>query len=139
MLTENQMKAIRLYFEGKMTVQEIAEACGYKNRRSIYDLLERPEAKEYIEKLANESLKESLHIMRINSKNLTKELLKIAQGDVKNRQLVYAQLTALNSLLEKSGLTAKNTVVIESKNSNDEQEYNELLDMLKKEEDSNEE
>lgn len=131
MLTENQMKAIRLYFEGKMTVQEIAEACGYKNRRSVYDLLEKPEAQEYIEKLSQEGIKEALQIMQINSKKLAKELLRIAEGDVKNRQLVYAQLQALNSLLEKAGLSAKNTVVIENKKNNDDQDYNELLDMLK--------
>jgi predicted DNA-binding protein YlxM (UPF0122 family) len=139
MLTENQMKAIRLYFEGKMTVQEIAEACGYKNRRSVYDLLEKPEAQEYIEKLSQEGIKEALQIMQINSKKLAKELLRIAEGDVKNRQLVYAQLQALNSLLEKAGLSAKNTVVIENKKNNDDQDYNDLLDMLKKENSSKEE
>jgi predicted DNA-binding protein YlxM (UPF0122 family) len=139
MLTEKQMKAIRLYFEGKMTVQEIAEAVGYKHRSSIYELLQKPEAQEYIEKLSQEGIKEALHIMQINSKKLAKELLRIAEGDVKNRHLVYAQLQALNSLLEKAGLSAKNTVVIENKKSNDDQDYNELLDMLKKEEGSKEE
>ena len=53
-----------------------------------------------------------------------------AEGDVKNRHLVYAQLQALNSLLEKAGLSAKNTVVIENKKSNEEQEFNELINML---------
>jgi predicted DNA-binding protein YlxM (UPF0122 family) len=139
MLKENQMKAIRLYFEGKMTVEEIARECGYKDRKSIYDILKKPEAQEYIEKLSQEGVREALHIMQINSKKLAKELLRIAEGDVKNRHLVYAQLQALNSLLEKAGLSAKNTVVIENKKSNDDQDYNELLDMLKKEEGSKEE
>lgn len=139
MLTEKQMQAIRLYFEGKMTVQQICDTVGYKHRSSIYELLQKPEAQEYIQKLSEEGVREALQIMQINSKKLAKELLRIAEGDVKNRNLVYAQLQALNSLLEKAGLSAKNTVVIESKKSNDDQDYNELLDMLKKEEGSKEE
>lgn len=142
MLNEKQMKAIRLYFEGKMTVRQICDAVGYKHRSSFYDLLKKPEAQEYIQKLAEEGLREALQIMQINSKKLAKELLRIAEGDVKNRHLVYAQLQALNSLLEKAGLSAKNTVIIENKKSNEEQEFNELLDMLNedgKKENENEE
>jgi predicted DNA-binding protein YlxM (UPF0122 family) len=130
MLKENQMKAIRLYFEGKKTVQEIAEECGYSDRRTIYDLLKRPEAQEYIEQLANEALKDSLRMMQMNSKKLVRELLRIAEGDVKDKQLVYAQLQALNSLLQRGGLSAKNTVVIEE-NKSSEEDYNDLIAMLK--------
>ena len=142
MLTEKQMQAIRLYFEGKMTVQQICDTVGYKHRSSIYELLQKPEAQEYIQKLSEEGVREALQIMQINSKKLAKELLRIAEGDVKNRNLVYAQLQALNSLLEKAGLSAKNTVVIENKKSNEEQEFNELINMLNgdgKKENENEE
>jgi hypothetical protein len=50
---------------------------------------------------------------------------------------VYAQLNALTNALEKAGLNQKTLVIEESKN--DDQDYNELLDMLKKEEGSKEE
>jgi predicted DNA-binding protein YlxM (UPF0122 family) len=132
MLKENQMKAIRLYYEGKLTVQEIADQCGYKDRASIYDQLKKPEAKDYIKQLASDSLEESLDIFRINAKRLSKKLVEVADGDVNNQKVIYAQLQALNSVLEKAGLTTKNTVVIEKDNKNDESDYNELMDMLDK-------
>jgi predicted DNA-binding protein YlxM (UPF0122 family) len=129
MLKENQLKAIEMYFEGTHTMQEIADACEYKNRRSVYDLLERPEVKEYIERLAQESLDEALNSFRIASKKLSKKIISIANGEIGNTKTVYAQLQALNSVLEKAGLTAKNTFVIENKKGNDE-DHNDLMEML---------
>jgi predicted DNA-binding protein YlxM (UPF0122 family) len=134
MLKENHRKAIEMYFEGKYTMQEIADECGYADRSSIYDILKKPEAKEYIEELSQESLKDALNTFRINSKALSKEIVKIANGEVKHPKHVYAQLQALNSVLEKAGLTTKNTVVIEKDNKNNDSDYNELMDMLKNKE-----
>ncbi|MBE2914752.1 hypothetical protein HPJ92_01810 [Anoxybacillus flavithermus] len=137
MLNEREIKALRLYYEGQMTVQEIAEACGWKNRASVYDLLKKKEAQDYIDQLEKESLKEALRILRINSKELSKIIVDIARGNIKNTKTVYAQLNALTNALEKAGLNQKTLVIEESKN--DDQDYNELLDMLKKEEGSKEE
>jgi predicted DNA-binding protein YlxM (UPF0122 family) len=130
MLKENQLKAIRMYYEGMHTVKQIAEECGYKDRSSIYDLLKKPEAQEYIDSLANDSLKDALNTFKVSSKKLSKEIVKIANGEVKNVKHVYAQLQALNSVLEKAGLNSK-TLIIDDKKSNDD-DYNELMDMLNK-------
>lgn len=131
MLRDNQKKAIELYYEGKLTVQEIAEECGYKNRASVYDLLRKQEAQDYIKQLAQEGLEESLDAFRINSKRLAKRLIQVANGDIENSKTIYAQLQALNSVLEKAGLTTKNTVVIENDKGNSDEDYNELMDMMK--------
>lgn len=137
MLNEREMKAIQLYYQGGMTVEEIAHECGYKNRSSIYKLLKREDAQEYIDMLAQESLKEALRTLRINSRDLSKIIVDIARGNIKNTKTVYAQLNALTNALEKAGLNQK-TLVIEESN-NDDQDYNELMDMLKNEEGSKEE
>jgi predicted DNA-binding protein YlxM (UPF0122 family) len=129
MLKENQLKAIRMYYEGLHTVQQIADECGYADRSSIYDLLKKPEAQEYIDQLANDSLKDALNTFKVSSKKLSKEIVKIANGDIKNVKHVYAQLQALNSVLEKAGINSK-TLIIEDNKSNDE-DYNELMQMLK--------
>lgn len=136
MLKENQIKAIEMYYSGMHTVQEIADECGYADRKSIYDVLKKPEAQEYIDQLAQDCLKDALNTFRVSTKALSKEIVKIANGEVKHPKHVYAQLQALNSVIEKAGLTAKNTVVIEDNKKQSDQDYNELLEMLeqKKEE-----
>lgn len=131
MLNEREMKALQLYYQGGMTVEEIAHECGYQNRSSIYKLLKRPDAQEYVDMLAQESLKEALRTLRINSRELSKIIVDIARGNIKNTKTVYAQLNALTNALEKAGLNQKTLIIEESKN--DETEYNELLEMLKKE------
>lgn len=136
MLNEREQKAIQLYYEGRMKVDDIAHECGYANRSSIYQLLKKPEAQEYIDKLANESVKEAVRTLKINTKDLSKAIVEIGRGNIKDVKHVYAQLQALNSILEKSGISSKNTLVIEDNKSSDE-DYNELMEMLqqKKEED----
>lgn len=135
MLKDNHKKAIEMYYEGKKTVQEIAEECGYKNRASIYDLLKRQESQEYIDFLANEAVKEAVRTLKINTKDLSKAIVEIGRGNITNVKHVYAQLQALNSILEKSGISSKNTLVIEDNKQSDD-DYNELMEMLetKKEE-----
>ncbi|ARK30781.1 helix-turn-helix domain-containing protein [Halalkalibacter krulwichiae] len=129
MLKDNQLKAIRMYYEGMHTVQQIAEECGYADRKSIYNLLKKPEAQEYIDSLATESLHDALNTFKVSSKKLSKELVKMANGEIKDNKTVYARLQAIQSILEKAGLNSK-TLIIEDKKSNDE-DYNELMDMLK--------
>lgn len=129
MLDEREMKAIQLYYQGGKSVEEIAHECGWKNRSSIYKLLKRQEAQEYIDQLANESLKEALRTLRINSRELSKVIVDIAKGNISNTKTVYAQLNALQNVLEKAGLNSK-TLIIEENKANDE-DYNELLEMLK--------
>ncbi|WP_100408450.1 hypothetical protein [Bacillus solitudinis] len=130
MLKDNQLKAIRMYYEGMHTVQQIAQECGYADRKSIYEILKKPEAQEYIDSLANESLKDALNTFKVSSKKLSKEVVKIANGEIKDSKTVYARLQAIQSILEKAGLNSK-TLIIEDKKSND-QDYNELMDMLQK-------
>jgi predicted DNA-binding protein YlxM (UPF0122 family) len=130
MLTEREMKAIKLYFEGRMTVEDIAHECGWENRSSIYKLLNRQEAQDYKVMLEHETVKEALTMLRMNSKRLTKKLLDIADGDIENEKTVYAMLNATNSGLEKAGLTAKNTIVLEDGKKSNDQDYNELMEML---------
>ncbi|MEC1726931.1 hypothetical protein P9E34_19670 [Schinkia azotoformans] len=136
MLTERDMKAIQLYYEGRMTVQQIADECGWNSRKSVYNLLSKQEAQEYRQYIESESIKDAITMLRMNSKRMAKKLIDIADGEIKNDKTVYAELQATNSGLEKSGITAKNTVIIEDNKNNNDQDYNELLEMLeqKKEE-----
>ncbi|WP_158735140.1 hypothetical protein [Alteribacillus sp. YIM 98480] len=134
MLKESHKEMIEMYYSGMYTAKEITDKYGYADRKSLYDVLKKPEAKEYIEELSNESLKDALHTFKVSSKALSKNMLKIANGEIEDTKKVYAQLQALNSILEKAGLNSK-TLVIEDKKSNDD-DYNELMDMLdSKEED----
>lgn len=130
MLNEREQKAIQLYYEGRMKVEDVAHECGYSGRSAIYKLLKRSEAQEYRNMLEAETVKQALTMLRMNSKRLTKKLIDIADGNINNEKTVYAELNATNSGLEKAGLTAKNTIVLEDKKSSDE-DYNELMEMLK--------
>lgn len=130
MLTEKEMKAIKLYFEGRTKVMDICAECGYKSKTSLYELLKKPEAQEYRNQLEAETVKQALTMLRMNSKRLTKKLIDIADGQIDNEKTIYAELNATNSGLEKAGLTAKNTIVLEDNKSNDD-DYNELMEMLK--------
>lgn len=130
MLNEREQKVIQLYYEGKKTVTEIANECGYANRSSVYQILKKQEAQEYIDYLANESVKEAVRTLKINTKDLSKAIVEIGRGNIKDVKHVYAQLQALNSILEKSGISSKNTIVLEDNKSSDE-DYNELMEMLK--------
>ncbi|MEC1768294.1 hypothetical protein [Schinkia azotoformans] len=136
MLDEREQKAIQLYYAGEMQVEDIAKECGWANRSSIYKLLKREEAQEYIDMLAKESVKEAVRTLKISTKELSKAIVEIGKGNITNTKHVYAQLQALNSILEKSGITSKTTIAIEDNKSNSDQDYNELLEMLeqKKEE-----
>ncbi|WP_226087472.1 terminase gpP N-terminus-related DNA-binding protein [Mesobacillus sp. S13] len=137
MLTEREMKAIKLYFEGRMTVDQIAKECGWENRSSVYKLLNREEAQNYKNMLEAETVKEALTMLRMNSKRLTKKLIDIADGNIENVKTVYAELNATNSGLEKAGLTAKNTIVLEDGKKSSDEDYNELVDMLKQQKEEN--
>lgn len=129
MLTEREMEMLTDYFKGEKTVTEIAHDHGYSNRSSLYKLLKNEEAQEYINKLSDETMKNSLRLLKMNSRDLSKSLLDIAKGNITDVKMVYAQLQAINSALEKAGMNSK-TIVFEDKNSNDD-DYNELMDLLK--------
>ena len=130
MLDEREQKAIQLYYSGEMKVEDIAKECGWANRSSVYHLLKREEAQEYIDMLANESVKEAVRTLKISTKDLSKAIVEIGKGNITNTKHVYAQLQALNSILEKSGITSKTTIAIEDNKNNSDQDYNELLEML---------
>lgn len=110
MLNDRERKAIQLCLEGNLSKQEIAEECGWKSRQSIYQLLDKEEAKEYMEKVAEKSVSEAVAILKANSNEAARNLVKIASGNIdnENKQTVYALLQAINSVLEKSGLSSKN-------------------------------
>ncbi|MBD8004544.1 hypothetical protein [Bacillus norwichensis] len=129
MLTEREMQMLTDYFRGEKTVTEIANDHGYANRSSLYKLLENEEAQDYINKLTDQTMKNALRLLKMNSRDLSKSLLDIAKGNIADVKKVYAQLQAINSALEKAGMNSK-TIVFEDKNSNDD-DYNELMDMLK--------
>lgn len=117
-LKDYEVKAIRLYLEGQHTMQEVAELCGWKDRSSVYDLLKKEEAKRVMEEIANESVREAISILKQHSKDAARQLIKIAKGEIDdaNKQTVYAVLQAINSVLEKSGLTTKNIVLDDRRN-----------------------
>ncbi len=131
MLTEREMGILKDYFKGEKTVTEIVNDHGYADRSSLYKLLKKDEAQDYINKLTDETLKDSLRVLKMNSRGLSKALLNIAKGNIKDVKQVYAQLQAINSALEKAGLNSKTTLVVEDKKSNDD-DYNDLMDLLKK-------
>lgn len=117
-LKPNEIKAIQLYLEGELTAQQIAEECGYANRSSLYKILEKPEAQEVMKRIANESVEKAIAILKANSMVAARNLVKIASGNIKaeDKQTVYALLQAINSVLEKSGLSSKNiTLTTEEK------------------------
>lgn len=131
MLKENQIKALRMYIEGTYTMQQIAEACGYVSRQSIYDLLKKQEAQELLQEWAEDALKQAKLILQNNATRMAKELVKIGAGQFKDQQKVYAQLQAINSVLEKIGFTSKNAANITTDETENQQEKNQLLEMLK--------
>lgn len=121
-LKEHEIKAIRLYMENNglsdkgLTSQQIAESCGWKHRSSLYDLLKRPEAKELMEEIATEATRDAINILKSNSRDAAKNLLKIARGEVdeKNKAYIYAVLNAITSVLNMSGITSKNIIQLEN-------------------------
>lgn len=110
MLKPNEIKAIQLYLESELTAQQIAEECGYKNRSSLYKILEKEEAKEMMKRISEESVQNAVSILKSNSSQVAKRLVEIAKGTDKDldKQTIYATLNAINSILEKSGLSSKN-------------------------------
>ncbi|MSU01393.1 hypothetical protein [Tissierella pigra] len=109
-LSDKERKAIELVLEGRLNRSEIAEECGYANRSSIYKILQKEEAKEYMQQIAERSVSEAVAILKANANEAARNLVKIASGDIKaeDKQTVYALLQAINSVLEKSGLSSKN-------------------------------
>lgn len=126
MLTEKQIKVITLYLEGELTAQEIAEAAGYKNRQSVYDTLKREDAKEYMEKIANEAVGEAIAILKAASRKAARKLVDISEGKVEDSKAIYAILNAVNSILEKSGLNTKNIVLEDRKSDKDKLDSSDL-------------
>ena len=115
-LSDKERKAIELVLEGKLNRNEIADECGYSNRSSIYKILQKDGAKEYMEKIAERSVSEAVSILKANANDAARSLVKIASGNIKaeDKQTVYALLQAINSVLEKSGLSSKN-ITLEDK------------------------
>lgn len=113
-LSDKERRTIELVLEGKLNRTEICEEVGYKNRSSVYKILQKDGAKEYMQKIAERSVSEAVAILKANSNEAARNLVKIASGDIKaeDKQTVYALLQAINSVLEKSGLTTKNVTNI---------------------------
>ena len=109
-LKAKEIRAIQLYLESDLTAQQIAEECGYANRSSLYKILEKDAAKEMMKKIAEESVQNAVNILKSNTSQVAKRLIEIAKGTDKDidKQTIYATLSAINSILEKSGLSSKN-------------------------------
>lgn len=120
-LSDKERKAIELVLEGRLNRSEIAEECGYANRSSIYKILQKEEAKEYMQQIAERSVSEAVAILKANANEAARNLVKIASGDIKaeDKQTVYALLQAINSVLEKSGLSSKNITLTDNREKED--------------------
>lgn len=129
-LKDKEIKAIKLWLQGDMTVQEIADECGYNHRKSIYHILNKEEGKEMLEYLANESVREALSILKGGSKDAAKKLIEIARSGKADTKQLYAQLGAINSILEKSGLNTKNIVLENKENKQEKVSVEELEEMF---------
>ena len=116
-LSDREREVIKLVLEGSLTKNEIAEKVGYANRSSIYKILEKPEAQEYMQLLADRAVGEAVAILKANANEAARNLVKIASGNIddENKQTVYALLQAINSVLEKSGLSSKNITLTDSR------------------------
>lgn len=146
-LKEHEIKAIRLYLENNgltngMTIQEIAEECGWKDRSSVYDLLRKPQAQELMEEMANESVKDAILILKQNSREAAKGLVKLANGEVdeKNKAHIYAISNAITSVLNMSGITSKNIIQLENntnKNNVTEEDILASIERVDKEDEEN--
>ena len=122
------------YYIGEKKVDDIIKEYGYKDRSSLYKKLKKPEYQEFINTLTEQSLKDSIRLLRMHTRPLAKELVKIAKGDIKNEKQVFAQLQGINSALEKAGMNSK-TIVLEDNTGNKDEDFNELMDMLNKKKD----
>ncbi|MEY8417065.1 hypothetical protein AAK964_12245 [Tissierella praeacuta] len=109
-LSDKERQVIQEVLRGELTKNEIAKKVGYANRSSVYKILEKPEAQEYMKVLAEKSVSEAVAILKSNANEAARNLVKIASGNIKaeDKQTVYALLQAINSVLEKSGLSSKN-------------------------------
>ena len=136
-LKPREIKAIKLYLESSLTSQQIAEECGYKNRSSLYKILEKPQAREAMLKIADESVQSAINILKTNSCQVAKRLVEIAKGNKDNmdNQTIYATLNAINSVLEKSGLTTKNITLQDLRDNKDNINTDDILNDIAKIED----
>ncbi|HHV25992.1 MAG TPA: hypothetical protein GXX63_02210 [Tissierellia bacterium] len=109
-LSDKERIVIQEVLKGELTKQQIADKVGYKNRSSVYKVLEKEEAQEYMQTLADRAVGEAVSILKANANEAARNLVKIASGNIDdtNKQTVYALLQAINSVLEKSGLSSKN-------------------------------
>lgn len=132
MLNDRERKAIELVLEGRLSKQEIAEECGWKSRQSIYQLLDKEEAQEYMQMLAEKSVSEAVSILKANANEAARNLVKIASGDIKaeDKQTVYALLQAINSVLEKSGLSSKNITLQDNRKKEDKVTDEDILSAI---------
>lgn len=131
-LTDKEKKAIELVIEGKLTRNEICKEVGYKNRSSIYYLLEKDEAQEYMQKLADRSVSEAVSILKGNANDAARNLVRISQGNISkdDKQVVYASLQAINSILEKSGLSSKNITLTDNRDKENKVSDKDILDAI---------
>lgn len=136
-LSDKEREAIELVLEGKLNRTEIAEKCGYKNRSSIYKILQKDGAKEYMEKIAERSVSEAVSILKANANEAARNLVKIASGEIKaeDKQTVYALLQAINSVLEKSGLSSRNITLQDLRDNKDNINTEDILDDITEVED----
>ncbi|MGD6896099.1 hypothetical protein [Bacillus infantis] len=131
MISERDQQMLTEYYIGEKKVDDIVAEYGYSDRSTLYKKLKKPEYQEFINKLTEESLKDSIRLLRMHTRPLAKELVKIAKGDIKNEKQVFAQLQGINSALEKAGMNSK-TIVLEDGKGTKEEDFNQLMDLLQK-------
>ena len=82
--------------------------------------------------LADRAVGEAVSILKANSNEAARNLVKIASGDIKteDKQTVYALLQAINSVLEKSGLSNKNITLQDNRKDNNKVSDEDILSAI---------
>ncbi len=131
-LSDKERRAVELVIEAKLSKQEIADELGWKDRRSVYYVLEKDEAQEYMRHIAEKSVNEAIGMLKGNANQSAKQLIKIASGNISkdDKQIVFASLQAINSILEKSGLSSKNITLSDNREDKNKVSDTDILSAL---------
>lgn len=131
-LSDKERIVIQEVLKGELTKQQIADKVGYKNRSSVYKVLEKEEAQEYMQTLADRAVGEAVSILKANANEAARNLVKIASGNIDdaNKQTVYALLQAINSVLEKSGLSSKNITLQDERDKDNKVSNEDILSAI---------